>query len=80
MSTTAIPTNQLAPEVLESRIARFREVEAEIVKQVRRVIVGQEEVLEQVMIALFVGGHCLITGLPGRPRRCWSAPWPRRWD
>ena len=31
----------------------------------RRVIVGQEEVLEQVMIGLFVGGHCLITGLPG---------------
>jgi len=29
------------------------------------VIVGQQEVLEQVMIALFVGGHCLITGLPG---------------
>jgi len=64
MSTT-VPTNQLAPEVLQSRIARFRTVEAEIVKQVRRVIVGQEEVLEQVMIALFVGGHCLITGLPG---------------
>src|SRR5579871_6014629 len=65
MSTTTVPTNQLAPEVLQSRIARFREVQAEIVKQVRRVIVGQEEVLEQVMIALFVGGHCLITGLPG---------------
>ncbi|MGH9630487.1 MAG: AAA family ATPase, partial [Bryobacteraceae bacterium] len=32
---------------------------------VRRVIVGQEEVLEQVMISLVVGGHCLITGLPG---------------
>jgi MoxR-like ATPase len=29
------------------------------------VIVGQEEVLEQVLIGLFVGGHCLITGLPG---------------
>src|SRR5499433_3746505 len=65
MSTTTVPTNQLAPDVLQSRIARFREVEAEIVRQVRRVIVGQEEVLEQVMIALFVGGHCLITGLPG---------------
>ena len=65
MSTTVPTPNQLAPEVLESRIARFRTVEAEIVKQVRRVIVGQEEVLEQVMIALFVGGHCLITGLPG---------------
>jgi MoxR-like ATPase len=40
-------------------------VQSEIVTQVRRVIVGQEEVLEQVMVALFVGGHCLITGLPG---------------
>ena len=53
------------PEVLRSRIERFRQVQSEIVTQVRRVIVGQEEVLEQVMIALFVGGHCLITGLPG---------------
>jgi len=63
MSTLATP--QLDSEELKSRVARFREVEAEIVRQVRRVIVGQEEVLEQVMIGLFVGGHCLITGLPG---------------
>ena len=33
--------------------------------QVRQVIVGQEEVLDQILISLFVGGHCLITGLPG---------------
>ncbi len=64
MSTLAT-TTELEPEVLKSRIDRFRQVDAQIVKQVRRVIVGQEEVLEQVMIALFVGGHCLITGLPG---------------
>jgi len=63
MSTIVTP--QLEPDALRGRIARFREVQAEIVRQVRRVIVGQEEVLEQVMIALFVGGHCLITGLPG---------------
>jgi MoxR-like ATPase len=63
MSTTA--TTQLDPEVLKARIGRFREVQSKIVTQVRRVIVGQEEVLEQVMIGLFVGGHCLITGLPG---------------
>src|SRR6202045_3136597 len=62
MSTTA---TQLDPEVLKARIGRFRQVQSEIVTQVRRVIVGQEEVLEQVMIGLFVGGHCLITGLPG---------------
>jgi MoxR-like ATPase len=58
-------TPQLEPDVLKTRIERFRQVQTEIVAQVRRVIVGQEEVLEQVMVALFVGGHCLITGLPG---------------
>ncbi len=50
---------------LRTRIARFQQAEEDIRTQVRRVIIGQEEVLEQVMIALFVGGHCLITGLPG---------------
>ncbi len=63
MSTSAV--SQLQSEELKVRITRFREVDAEIVRQVRRVIVGQEEVLEQIMIGLFVGGHCLITGLPG---------------
>jgi MoxR-like ATPase len=63
MSTLVTP--QLQSEDLKSRVARFREVQGEIVRQVRRVIVGQEEVLEQVMIGMFVGGHCLITGLPG---------------
>src|SRR5271169_6553174 len=63
MSTSV--TSQFQSEELKSRIARFREVDAEIIRQVRRVIVGQEEVLEQIMIGLFVGGHCLITGLPG---------------
>src|SRR5258708_200510 len=63
MSSTT--TEQLQSEDLKVRIGRFRQVDTEIVRQVRRVIVGQEEVLEQIMIGLFVGGHCLITGLPG---------------
>jgi MoxR-like ATPase len=50
---------------LKDRIERFQNVQDRIIDQVRRVIVGQEEVIDQVMIALFVGGHCLITGLPG---------------
>jgi MoxR-like ATPase len=40
-------------------------VRENILSQVRQVIVGQEEVLDQILIGLFVGGHCLITGLPG---------------
>ncbi len=50
---------------LEQRIERFRAVREGILGQVRQVIVGQDEVLEQILIALFVGGHCLLTGMPG---------------
>ena len=50
---------------LQERIERFYEVRDGILSQVRQVIVGQDEVLDQILIALFVGGHCLITGLPG---------------
>ncbi len=50
---------------LKKRIDRFHSVRDGILGQVRQVIVGQEEVLDQILIALFVGGHCLITGLPG---------------
>jgi MoxR-like ATPase len=50
---------------LKRRVERFQSVRDNILTQVRQVIVGQEEVLDQVLTALFVGGHCLITGLPG---------------
>src|SRR5919199_285386 len=36
-----------------------------ILGELRKIIVGQDEVIEQVLIALFTGGHCLITGVPG---------------
>jgi MoxR-like ATPase len=44
------------------RVAAGRE---RILTELRKVIVGQDEVVEQVLIALFTGGHCLITGVPG---------------
>jgi MoxR-like ATPase len=50
---------------LKRRVERFQSVRDNILTQVRQVIVGQEDVLDQVLTALFVGGHCLITGLPG---------------
>src|ERR1700729_2883828 len=63
MSTPTLAINDSA-EVKE-RIERFRDVHRGIVREVRKVIVGQDEVIEQILISLFVGGHCLITGLPG---------------
>jgi MoxR-like ATPase len=58
---------QLDPDSaeLKKRIERFQTVRDNILGQVRQVIVGQEDVLDQILISLFVGGHCLITGLPG---------------
>jgi MoxR-like ATPase len=50
---------------LQARVERFQAVRDGILSQTRQVIVGQDEVLDQILIALFVGGHCLITGMPG---------------
>jgi len=38
---------------------------ARIQSELEKVIVGQKGVIEQILIALFSGGHCLITGAPG---------------
>jgi MoxR-like ATPase len=51
-----------ATEVNVERVAAGRE---RILSELRKVIVGQDDVVEQVLIALFTGGHCLITGVPG---------------
>jgi MoxR-like ATPase len=48
--------------VSAERVAEGRE---QILAELRKVIIGQDEVVEQVLIALFTGGHCLITGVPG---------------
>ena len=51
-----------AATVSADKVAAGRE---RILTELRKVIVGQDEVVEQVLIALFTGGHCLITGVPG---------------
>ncbi|WP_235203333.1 AAA family ATPase [Sulfuriroseicoccus oceanibius] len=38
---------------------------AEIRQQTGRVIVGQERIVEEMLVSLLCGGHCLITGVPG---------------
>jgi MoxR-like ATPase len=48
--------------VSAEKVAEGRE---RILAELRKVIVGQDDVVEQVLIALFTGGHCLITGVPG---------------
>ena len=58
MSTNAFEEEQLA-------VQQIREGRQRIFEQLSNVIVGQEEVIEQLLLSLFAGGNCLITGAPG---------------
>ncbi|MEQ9459772.1 MAG: MoxR family ATPase [Phycisphaeraceae bacterium] len=56
------------PKAAESTIEqaqKFREDYQRVREQVTRVIVGQSEVIDGVLTALFVGGHVLLEGVPG---------------
>ena len=44
---------------------RLQETGARITRELRKVIVGQDAVVEQALIALFAGGNCLLVGVPG---------------
>ncbi|MEM1226161.1 MAG: AAA family ATPase [Planctomycetota bacterium] len=46
-------------------VDQIREGRQRIMDELSKTIVGQHDVIEQLLIALFAGGHCLITGAPG---------------
>jgi MoxR-like ATPase len=54
-------TNVSDKQTVDQLLAARNKIRAELAK----VIVGQSDVVEQLLIALFAGGHCLITGAPG---------------
>ena len=48
-----------------AEVERLAESRRQILGELRKVIVGQDEAIDLVLMALFTGGHCLITGVPG---------------
>lgn len=36
-----------------------------MIDELHKVIIGQDDVIEQIMAAIFTGGHCLLVGVPG---------------
>ena len=54
-----------APDLGVAAIARIRDGKEKILREVRKVIIGQDRIVDDVMTAFFAGGHCLITGVPG---------------
>jgi MoxR-like ATPase len=62
------PTSTPLPSPAESDhqlVERLMAGRHRIEEELGKVIVGQREVIEQIMLALLAGGHCLITGAPG---------------
>jgi len=46
-------------------VKRMQEGRDQIVAEIKKVIVGQEGIIDELLIALFGGGHVLVTGVPG---------------
>lgn len=46
-------------------VKKMQDGRDQIVAEIRKVIVGQDAVIDELLIALFAGGHCLVTGVPG---------------
>ena len=58
----AVEQITISDEQLLDKLGTSRE---QLLREIRKAIVGQDDVVEQVLLSLFVGGHSIITGVPG---------------
>ncbi|HSQ24630.1 MAG TPA: MoxR family ATPase [Pyrinomonadaceae bacterium] len=58
----AIEESVINDEELLDKLSHARE---SLLREIRKAIIGQDDVVEQVLLSLFVGGHSIITGVPG---------------
>ena len=61
-SAVQVASAQLSPEEIVQRVAKAREM---LLNEVHKVIIGQDEMIEQMLICIFARGHCLTIGVPG---------------
>ena len=59
------PVEPLPHEDVAAAIERLNEAIAGLKGELGKVIVGQEQVIEELLIAIFARGHCLLVGVPG---------------
>jgi MoxR-like ATPase len=66
MSTIEKPSSPSAPPTSDVEAARFLcEAYQKLQAELGKVIVGQERVVEEILVAIFARGHCLMQGVPG---------------
>src|ERR1700739_4062804 len=56
----AVSTDRIA-----EYLTQFAQSRSNLLDQLHRIIVGQSEVIEQILAAIFTRGHCLLVGVPG---------------
>ena len=65
MTATATATVEPAPKDDIASLNRLREAYETLRNEVGRVVIGQQQVVEELLIAMFSRGHCILEGVPG---------------
>jgi MoxR-like ATPase len=58
-------TNAFDTEETRELVKSFQAANTNIREQIANTIIGQYDIVDSLLITLYVGGHCLITGMPG---------------
>src|SRR5205807_2477431 len=58
-------TGTVSNDRISEYLTQFSQTRNLMLEQLRRIIVGQSEVVEQILAAIFTRGHCLLVGVPG---------------
>ena len=59
-----IPNLLMSPDV-ETSLKNLRSAHDRLKGELRKAIVGQDEVIDQLLLAILARGHCLLVGVPG---------------
>jgi MoxR-like ATPase len=60
-----LETSPVSADRISEYLAQFSQARVQMIEQLRRAVVGQAEVIEQILAAVFTRGHCLLVGVPG---------------
>jgi len=55
----------VAADQISNLLTQFSQIRVQMLDQLRRVVIGQGDVIEQILAAIFTRGHCLLVGVPG---------------
>jgi MoxR-like ATPase len=62
---SVVPTRRDSAENPEAAVAQLKGAMERIRSEMARVVIGQADVVNQILVALFARGHCLLVGTPG---------------